>query len=75
MRCFYENIILKNILGFGRMHKNKIFFVSFFLREINLKVLRFFFKFFKNIWEKTRYFNTEFISYNVKIQSNIKQNW
>ena len=59
MQCFYENIILKNILGFGRMHKNKKkFCFIFFKREINLKVLRFFLKFFKHIWEKTSYFNT-----------------
>jgi hypothetical protein len=50
------------------MHENKIFF--FFLeREINLKVLNFFW----NISEKTRYFNTGFIFYNVNIQPNIMQ--
>jgi hypothetical protein len=50
------------------MHENKIFF--FFLeREINLKVLNFFW----NISEKTRYFNTGFIFYNVNIQPDIMQ--
>jgi hypothetical protein len=29
----------------------------------------------KNISEKTRYFNTGFLSYSVSIQPNIKQNW
>jgi hypothetical protein len=47
------------------MHENKIFF--FLEREINLKVLNFFW----NISEKTRYFNTGFIFYNVNIQPNI----
>jgi hypothetical protein len=49
------------------MHENKIFF--FLEREINLKVLNFFW----NISEKTRYFNTGFIFYNVNIQPNIMQ--
>jgi hypothetical protein len=51
------------------MHENKIFF--FLEREINLKVLNFFW----NISEKTRYFNTGFIFYNVNIQPNIMQKW
>jgi hypothetical protein len=74
---FYMKICLENILGFGRMHENKIFFcffLCFLKREINLKVLRFFLNFFINISEKARYFNTEFVSYNVKIQPNIKKN-
>jgi hypothetical protein len=49
------------------MHENKIFF--FLEREINLKVLNFFW----NISEKTRYFNTGFIFYNVNIQPDIMQ--
>jgi len=63
-------------LGFGRTHENKIFFV--FSRKINLKVLRFFFwilNFFKrNVSEKIGHFNTESVSYSVKIQLNIIQN-
>jgi hypothetical protein len=58
--------MLEKILGFGRMHENKIFF-SFFKREINLKVLIFVFEFFREILEKIRYFNIKFVSYNVKI--------
>jgi len=55
------------------MYENKTFFLK---RENNLKVLIFlsFFEFFRNILEKTKYFNTRFVSYSVKIQPNIKQN-
>jgi hypothetical protein len=52
--------ILGKILGFGRMQQN-----IFFLFEI----------FLKNISEKTGYFNTGFIFYNVNIQPDIMQNW
>ena len=78
---FHENM-LENILGFDRMHENKIFFCFFFCllkRKINLKVLRFFLNFlkiiFRNISEKAKYFNTRFVSYSVKIEPNIKQKW
>jgi hypothetical protein len=55
------------------MHENKIFLFLFcFLkRKINLKILNFF----RNISEKTQYLNTRFVSYSVKVQPNIKQNW
>jgi hypothetical protein len=69
-------ICLENILGFDRMYEKKYFFcffLCFLKREINLKVLRFFLNFLRNILEKARYFNTEFVSYNVKIQPNIKK--
>jgi len=68
---FCHEDMLENILGFGCMHENKTFFFLFFLlkREINLKIV------YRNISEKVEYFNTEFVSYSVKIQPNIKQNW
>jgi hypothetical protein len=50
------------------MHENKKY-IFFLEREINLKVLNFFW----NISEKTRYFNTGFIFYNVNIQPDIMQ--
>ena len=53
-------------LGFSHIHENKLFFCYFLKREINLKFLKFF-EFFKNISEKTRYFNTGFVSYSVNI--------
>jgi hypothetical protein len=60
--------MLESFLEFDRMHENKIFFSFCFLkREINLKVLRFVFEYVREILEKIRYFNTGFISYNVKI--------
>jgi len=52
--------------------KTKHFFV--FLREINLKVLIFFYiflNFLEIIWRKPG----TLISYSVKIKLNIKQNW
>jgi len=59
---------MKNMLGkileFGRMRQN-IFFLLFG------NVLNFF----KNISEKTGYFNTGFVFYSVNIQSDIMQNW
>jgi len=74
--CFFYKNMLGKPLGFGHTHENKIFFV--FLRKINLKVLRFFFwilNFFKrNVSEKIEHFNTESVSYSVKIQLNIIQN-
>jgi hypothetical protein len=64
-------ICLENILGFGCMHENKMFFFVFFFlflkREINLKVLNFFW----NISEKIEYFNTKFVFYSVNIQPDI----
>jgi len=71
--------MLGKILGFGRMHENKIYFL-FLKREINLKVFLIFFfenvlNFFWNISEKPGYFNTEFLFYNVNIQPDIMQNW
>jgi hypothetical protein len=70
---FFMKICLENFLGFSRMHENKIFLFLFcFLkRKINLKILNFF----RNISEKTQYLNTRFVSYSVKVQPNIKQNW
>jgi hypothetical protein len=49
-------------LGFGRMQQNIFFFLKMFLI------------FFWNISEKNRYFNTEFVFYNVNIQPDIMQN-
>jgi len=52
--------------------------IIFFLKkEIDLKVFCdfFVFFFFENISEKTGYFNTGLVSYNIIIQPNIKQNW
>jgi hypothetical protein len=63
---FFMKICLENILGFGCMHENKIFFL-FLKREINLKVLNFFW----NISEKIEYFNTKFVFYSVNIQPDI----
>jgi len=61
--------MLEKILEFGCKHEKKIFFISFcFLkRKINLKVLIFVFEFFREILEKTKYFNIGFVFYNVKI--------
>jgi hypothetical protein len=39
-------VFLENILGFDRIHKNKIYIFYFFKGEINLKFLWFFFLFF-----------------------------
>jgi hypothetical protein len=68
--------ILKNVLRFDRMHKNKIFLII--LKEkINLKILEIFFNlqiFLRSISEKTRFFNIESISYSVNIQLDILQN-
>jgi len=65
------------LLGFGYMHENKIFF--FWKRKLILKNFEIFFWIFKkkirNVSEKTKYFNTGYISYSVNIQPNIMQNW
>ena len=76
---FYMKIFLENILGFGRIHGNKIFF-CFFEVEINfniffLKSFEFFLKKFRKVSEETGYFKTGSVSYNISIQSDIKQNW
>jgi hypothetical protein len=52
----------------------KIKYFCFFKEEIN----SFFFNFQKNlrkVSEKTRYFNTGYVSYNANIQPNIMQNY
>jgi hypothetical protein len=76
MFFFKKKSILKNILRFDRMHKNKIFLII--LKEkINLKILEIFFNlqiFLRSISEKTRFFNIESISYSVNIQPDILQN-
>ena len=41
--------MVRKLLGFSRMRKNKTFFFIFLKEEINLKVLRFFFNFQKKI--------------------------
>jgi hypothetical protein len=65
--------MLRKLLGFDRMHENKIFF--YLLKgEINLKYLIFFLNFFRKVLEETRYFNTRSVSYSISIQPNIKQN-
>jgi hypothetical protein len=73
---FFKKSILKNVLRFDRMHKNKIFLII--LKEkINLKILEIFFNlqiFLRSISEKTRFFNIESISYSVNIQPDILQN-
>jgi hypothetical protein len=61
--CFYEDMFGK-ILGFGRMHKNKIFFVCFRKEKLIWNILRFFgniSNLFWNISEKIGYFNIEFV--------------
>jgi len=72
---FYENMLGKHFRIWPYVWKKYFFcfFLCFLKREINLKVLRFFLNFLRNILEKARYFNTEFVSYNVKIQPNIKK--
>jgi hypothetical protein len=76
MFFFLKKSILKNVLRFDRMHKNKIFLII--LKEkINLKILEIFFNlqiFLRSISEKTRFFNIESISYSVNIQPDILQN-
>jgi hypothetical protein len=76
MFFFKKKSILKNVLRFDRMHKNKIFLII--LKEkINLKILEIFFNlqiFLRSISEKTRFFNIESISYSVNIQPDILQN-
>jgi hypothetical protein len=76
MFFFFKKSILKNVLRFDRMHKNKIFLII--LKEkINLKILEIFFNlqiFLRSISEKTRFFNIESISYSVNIQPDILQN-
>jgi hypothetical protein len=68
--------MLKKLLGFDRMHKNKIFLII--LKEkINLKILEIFFNlqiFLRSISEKTRFFNIKSVSYSVNIQPDILQN-
>jgi len=68
--------MLKKLLRFDRMHKNKIFLII--LKEkINLKILEIFFNlqiFLRSISEKTRFFNIESVSYSVNIQPDILQN-
>jgi len=74
---FYENTFGK-ILGFGYMHENKTFCFCFLKKEINFKRFEIFFNFQKkirNVLEKTKYFNTGYISYSVNIQPDIMQNW
>jgi hypothetical protein len=67
-RCnFFNENMFGNFLGFGRRHENHFFwkgkliwkFLRFFLKNI--------FNFFKNISEKTGYFNTRFLFYSVYI--------
>jgi len=72
--------MFENVLGFGCMHETKIFlfFVCFFKEKINLKFMNLFWilnLFFWNFLEKTKYFNTGSVSYNVNIQPNIMQNY
>ena len=74
-------ICFVKLLGFDRMHENKIFFLFLFFcflkEETNFKFfeifLNFFEKHFRNISEKTRYFHTEFVSYSVNKQLDIIQ--
>jgi hypothetical protein len=69
--------MLRKILRFCRMHENKIFF-AFLKEEFNLKFLRFVFElsnYFRNVSEKTGYFNTRSVSYRVNLQPDITQNW
>jgi len=48
------------------MHEKQIYF--FLERKINLKVLNFFWNFFREVLEKTGYVNTKSVSYGVNIQ-------
>jgi len=57
--------------------KQKI--LVFFLKGNQFKSCEIFFEFFwkvfRNISEKTKYFNTGFVSYSINIQLDIMQNW
>jgi len=68
---------LEKSLGFGCMHEDKTFIFFFLKREINLKVLRFLFILFLEIFWRKWVFNIGyvFISYSVNIQLDIMQNW
>jgi hypothetical protein len=58
--------------------KIKHFVFAFSKRKLILKDFEIFFNFQKkirNVLEKTKYFNTGYISYSVNIQPDIMQNW
>jgi hypothetical protein len=60
----------KKPLGFGCIHRYKIFF-CFFKEEINVKFFEFSFFFLRKDLEKNMYFSIGSESYNVNIQLNI----
>jgi hypothetical protein len=74
--CFFIKLLVK-LLEFGRTYENKTFYVCFvFLKEENnLDNFEIFFKFFRNVLEKTEYFNTESLSYSINIEPDIMQNY
>ena len=61
--------MLGKLLGYGRMHDNKTFFIF-----LNKNFFIFFLLFSRNFREN-QVFCTGFISYSVSSQPNIKQNW
>jgi len=69
--------MLVKLLEFDRIHENKTFYVFFvfFKEENNFKKFEIFLKFFRNVLEKTEYFNTESLSYSVNIEPDIMQNY
>jgi hypothetical protein len=73
--CFLIKICLENFLGIDHMHENKTFFFVFWKGKLIQKFWDFFCKNnFRNISEKTEYFDIESISYSVNIQPDIMQN-
>jgi hypothetical protein len=66
--CLFKKICLENFRIWPYAWKTKFVFV-FLERKINLKFLKFFWNFFREISEKIRYFNTRSVSYCVSIQT------
>jgi hypothetical protein len=60
-------------LGFGRMHKNKIFF-CFILNEYLFFKIFYFFYFFEVLEETKYFFNIGSVSYNI-LQPDMMQNY
>jgi hypothetical protein len=72
---FFMKIFLEKFLGSDRIHENKTFFWKEKLISKFWDFVWIFLKKIKNILKKTEYFNTRYVSYSVKIQHNLKQNW
>jgi hypothetical protein len=67
---FFNENMLGKLLGFVRMHENKIFFFLFFRNE-NFFLFFLSFLFLKTFQRKLGILNTESISYSVNIQLDI----